>query len=74
MTRSSEVPGLFRALYAATALNQDEERKILSTDDFYDTLAESFMGFIHLACSLILVREALRWAHSMRSQLHWGPV
>ncbi|MDG6909679.1 MAG: hypothetical protein JRN08_04850 [Nitrososphaerota archaeon] len=33
------VPGLFDAIYAATALNQDDERKILSTDEVYDRVA-----------------------------------
>lgn len=34
--KSFRVPGLFDAVYAATTLNQDEERKILSTDEVYD--------------------------------------
>ncbi len=34
--RTFRVPGLFDAIYAAAALNQDEERKILSTDEIYD--------------------------------------
>ena len=37
--RSFKVPGLFDAIYAATTLNQDEERKILSTDEVYDRVA-----------------------------------
>ncbi len=37
--RSFKVPGLFDAMYAATALNQDEERTIMSTDEVYDRVA-----------------------------------
>lgn len=37
--KSFKVPGLFDAMYAATTLNQDEERTILSTDDVYDRVA-----------------------------------
>ena len=37
--RTFRVPGLFDATYAATALNQDDERKILSTDEIYDRVA-----------------------------------
>ncbi len=37
--RTFRAPGLFDAIYAATALNQDDERKILSTDEVYDRVA-----------------------------------
>jgi predicted nucleic acid-binding protein len=37
--KSFKVTGLFDALYAATALNQDDERTILSTDRVYDRVA-----------------------------------
>lgn len=34
--RTFKVPGLFDSLYAATTLNQDKEKTILSTDEVYD--------------------------------------
>ncbi len=34
--KSFKVTGLFDAIYAATALNQDSDRTILSTDEVYD--------------------------------------
>lgn len=37
--KSFKVTGLFDAMYAATALNQDEDRTILSTDAVYDRVA-----------------------------------
>ncbi|MDG7012934.1 MAG: PIN domain-containing protein [Nitrososphaerota archaeon] len=37
--RTFRVPGLFDAIYAATALNRDDERKMLSTDEAYDRVA-----------------------------------
>ena len=34
-----KVPGLFDAIYAATALNQDPDRTIVSTDEVYEKVA-----------------------------------
>ncbi|MDG7003487.1 MAG: hypothetical protein JRN56_06270 [Nitrososphaerota archaeon] len=39
MAWTFRAPGLFDATYAATALNQDGERKILSADEVYDRVA-----------------------------------